>query len=186
MTTTKLLLLAGFFIVGAIWYFNMTYSLKEFYGHIVKRKRIPLSVLWTIILILQFGINILPIPHTSMSTYIERTGLIFYFAGFAFAIWGRLSMGTNWGIPAQHDISKQKHLVTSGAFNYSRNPIYTGLLVMFLGFELALGSWLIILVIPCALYIRKIIEREEIFMGKYFGDEWEEYKERVTRFFIIV
>jgi protein-S-isoprenylcysteine O-methyltransferase Ste14 len=40
--------------------------------------------------------------------------------------------------------------------------------------------------IPCALYIRKIIEREEIFMGKYFGDEWEEYKERVTRFFIIV
>lgn len=186
MDTTKLLLIAGFLLVAAIWYFNMTYSLKEFYGHFARRKRFPLSVMWAIIFVAQVMFDIVPISQGEMAPYFHRTGLVFYFIGIMFAIWGRISMGSIWGIPAQHDIKRQNYLITKGAFEYSRNPIYTGMLIAFFGFELALNSWLILLVIPLVMYIRSIIETEERFMEQHFGDEWQEYKERVTRFFIIV
>jgi protein-S-isoprenylcysteine O-methyltransferase Ste14 len=53
----------------------------------------------------------------------------------AIVIWGRISLGRNIGfVPAQRE------LVASGAYRYVRHPIYTSLLLVYLGVALRLYS----------------------------------------------
>jgi len=72
-------------------------------------------------------------------------------------------------------------LVSSGIFQYSRNPMY-------LGFTLILFSWAVFLanvfLLPFALAYALYIQRfqilpEELAMEKLFGDEFESYKQKV-------
>ncbi|MDP1722255.1 MAG: isoprenylcysteine carboxylmethyltransferase family protein [Candidatus Gottesmanbacteria bacterium] len=101
--------------------------------------------------------------------------------GLALACWAKIVMKTNWGVPAQHDIAKQKALVTSGPFMYTRNPIYLGLLLYFIGFELALMSWLLAATIPLFILIRMAIAKEETLLRKYFGKMYAAYCKKVPQ-----
>jgi len=50
-------------------------------------------------------------------------GLILCLAGFVLAVWARLHLGRNWGMPMTF---KEGHdLVTGGPYRYIRHPIYT-------------------------------------------------------------
>ena len=69
------------------------------------------------------------------------SGIIILWCGIILAAWAKIVMKTNWGRPGQHDIRKQHTLVTGGPFGYTRNPIYLGLILVFLGFELAMQSY---------------------------------------------
>src|SRR3989339_252026 len=80
-----------------------------------------------------------------------------YFFEFLFAIWAKLIMGSNWGPPAQHTISRQSILVTSGPFSFSRNPIYLGLLIGMTGYFLTFGSLLILLIAVRFAYLQYIV-----------------------------
>jgi protein-S-isoprenylcysteine O-methyltransferase Ste14 len=58
-------------------------------------------------------------------------GLILCLAGFALAVWARLHLGRNWGMPMTF---KEGHdLVTGGPYRYIRHPIYTGMLLAVFG-----------------------------------------------------
>lgn len=186
MEATKIILASGYVIIALIWTVYMPYPLLEYYRKFARKKRIPLSIMWGALIVLQLVSDVAPFPQGSMLSYVERTGLVLFALGLILAVWGRLSMGSDWGIPAQYDASKQKHLITAGAFQLSRNPIYAGLLILFLGSEMALKSWLVLLIIPLALFTRQVIKKEEKLMAKHFGDEWEDYKSRVARFFVVV
>jgi protein-S-isoprenylcysteine O-methyltransferase Ste14 len=182
MSQIHILLLAGLAIMSAVWLSKMSKSVGEFYGNFFALRKVPLSLMLSIPITLQPFWNVLPIWTDGIRVGVVASGLIIYFAGIAFAIWGRLSLDASWGVPAQHTIEEQKELVTHGAFQYSRNPIYVGILVMFFGFELALGSWLILLVIPFYFYVQGLILSEEALLKRHFGKKWEEYAERVGRF----
>ena len=100
-------------------------------------------------------------------------------AGLLFAVWARRHLGRNWsGIVAV----KQGHeLVVSGPYSYARHPIYTGLLLAFIGSALALGEWrglLAVLVVLLALW-RKL-RLEERWMLEQFGEEYRAYSGRVA------
>jgi protein-S-isoprenylcysteine O-methyltransferase Ste14 len=48
-------------------------------------------------------------------------------------------------------VVKEGHaLVTSGPYRYVRHPIYTGILLAFLGTALAIGEWRALLAVPFA------------------------------------
>ncbi|OGF99727.1 hypothetical protein A2Y99_02030 [Candidatus Gottesmanbacteria bacterium RBG_13_37_7] len=121
-------------------------------------------------------------PPTSFDIVFITCGLILSVVGADFAIYAKLIMHKNWGLPGQHDVKKQKQLVTSGPFGFSRNPIYVGLIMMFFGIELTLRSFLILLTIPLILYVRQTVKNEEQLLEKYFGQEYLHYKSRVPRF----
>ena len=91
-------------------------------------------------------------------------------------------MSKNWGPPAQHDLKKQKDLVTDGPYSYSRNPIYLGLMLIFTGFQLALNSLLFFLIIPLFFLIRKAVLIEEQLLEDFFKKEYLDYKKNVPRF----
>lgn len=68
-------------------------------------------------------------------------------------------------------------LVVQGAYQYSRNPMYTGGSAFFLGIGLAVGSlWMMAAYLPLGLYLALyVIPREEAYMERVFGEAYREY-----------
>ena len=74
-------------------------------------------------------------------------------------------------------------LVTSGIHGWSRNPIYLGMFLVYLGIGLVVRSpWIVLLAIPLAITIHYgVVAREEAYLERRFGDAYREYKARVSR-----
>lgn len=74
-------------------------------------------------------------------------------------------------------------LVTDGLYKWSRNPIYLGLTILYTGLAIALTSGWSLLILPLIVYIlqKAVIEREESFLEKEFGESYLAYKEKVPR-----
>jgi protein-S-isoprenylcysteine O-methyltransferase Ste14 len=66
-------------------------------------------------------------------------GLVLLAAGLAFAIWARRHLGRNWSASV---VVKEDHaLIRTGPYRRVRHPIYTGMLLAFLGTVIAVGQW---------------------------------------------
>jgi protein-S-isoprenylcysteine O-methyltransferase Ste14 len=74
-------------------------------------------------------------------------------------------------------------LIIDGAHRYSRNPIYVGMAMAYLGIAIAASSLVaILLLFFCLLFIRIfVIAKEEAYLEDKFGEEYLEYKTRVRR-----
>jgi protein-S-isoprenylcysteine O-methyltransferase Ste14 len=69
------------------------------------------------------------------SPVLGAIGAVVFACGIAVAIWARVNLGRNWGMPmTQKD---EPELVTSGPYRFVRHPIYSGLLAAVLGTALA-------------------------------------------------
>jgi protein-S-isoprenylcysteine O-methyltransferase Ste14 len=73
--------------------------------------------------------------------------------------------------------------VTSGIHGRSRNPIYVGLFLIYVGIGVAARSpWILIFTLPLALVMRYgVVAREEAYLERRFGDAYRQYKTRVRR-----
>src|SRR5208282_2074736 len=71
------------------------------------------------------------------NTALETLGTVIFLSGLLLAIWARINLGKNWGTPMTE--RKNPRLITSGPYKYVRHPIYTGILLGFLGSALAVG-----------------------------------------------
>ena len=74
-------------------------------------------------------------------------------------------------------------IVTEGPFQYTRNPGYLSMAMIYTGIAgLANALWAILL-LPVALLViqRGVIEREERYLERKFGEEYLRYKARVRR-----
>jgi len=99
-------------------------------------------------------------------------------AGLAFTVWARRQLGRNWsGVVT---VKQDHELVTAGPYALVRHPIYTGLLLGFLGSALARGEvrGLLALVLALAAFLGKR-RTEERFMTERFGSAYTEYAARV-------
>lgn len=81
------------------------------------------------------------------SPVLEVIGAVAFVSGLALAIWARVHLGRNWGMPMTERVAPE--LITSGPYGYVRHPIYTGLLLAVLG--TALATNLIGLIVVAAL-----------------------------------
>lgn len=74
-------------------------------------------------------------------------------------------------------------LVTTGVHGWSRNPIYVGMLLVYVGIGIAARSpWTLILTLPLAVTIRYgVVAREEAYLERRFGDAYRDYRSRVRR-----
>jgi len=74
-------------------------------------------------------------------------------------------------------------LVLWGPYRFTRNPMYVGLAVLYIGGTLLLNDlWpLAFLPVVLALMQRYVIAREETYLERKFGDEYRAYKARVRR-----
>ena len=74
-------------------------------------------------------------------------------------------------------------LVIAGPYKISRNPMYLGLALVYLGIAIAGQSVWALILLPVVLTViqRRAIEPEEAFLERRFGANYISYKEKVRR-----
>ena len=74
-------------------------------------------------------------------------------------------------------------LVTTGIHGLSRNPIYVGMFLLYIGIGVAARSaWVLVLAAPLAVTMRYgVVAREEAYLERRFGDAYRDYRARVRR-----
>lgn len=72
-------------------------------------------------------------------------------------------------------------IVTDGAFRFSRNPMYVAATLLYLGIALVMNSvWVLVLVVPLMVVMQRgVVQREEQYLERKFGEEYRRYKTRV-------
>ncbi len=96
--------------------------------------------------------------------------------GFGFAVWARIHIGRNWGMPMS--LRQDHELVTSGPYAYIRHPIYTGIMLAMIGSVLAVGVlWLLLFVLYFVYFIISA-RTEERMMIAQFPDTYPAYRRR--------
>jgi protein-S-isoprenylcysteine O-methyltransferase Ste14 len=126
----------------------------------------------------KFPVQVLNARFLPESLWWFWASVIVALVGFAFSIWARRYLGSNW---SQEVTVKQDHeLITSGPYAVVRHPIYTGLLLAFLGTAMSRGEWcgLIGLALLLIALWRKL-RLEEHWMRTEFGDSYQNYCRRV-------
>ena len=101
--------------------------------------------------------------------------------GMALAAWfARTLHGADTTLRTDKPVSS---LVQDGPFRYSRNPGYLSLTVLYAGIAILRKALWAILLLPLVLYViqREVIEREERYMERTFGEKYLAYKRRVRR-----
>jgi len=137
--------------------------------------RIPAFV----IMLQLLGIKLLPFPT---AVYISFFGLILFFIGLAISISARHQLDVNWTNSYEYQIKRNHSLVIKGIYRYIRHPIYTGLILTFLGTELVVQSYLVFTVIFAMLICYYWGKREERILLKHFGNTYRNYTERTKMF----
>ena len=74
-------------------------------------------------------------------------------------------------------------IVSGGPYRFTRNPIYVGFTLTYVGISAWANALLPILLLPAVQHVmrRGVIEREERYLERKFGDEYLQYKGRVRR-----
>ena len=105
-------------------------------------------------------------------------GAVLVAAGLAFSVWARVHLGRNWS--GTVTIKQGHELIRSGPYRFVRHPIYTGLLLAFLGTAIALGEWrglVAVAIFVVAVWRKAMVE--ERFLAEHFGEAYARYRAEV-------
>lgn len=106
-------------------------------------------------------------------------GTVLTASGLLLTIWARLHLGNNWS--GAVTIKQDHELIASGPYSYARHPIYTGILLGFIGSAIARAESrgvLAVAIVSWALWRKLSIE--ESWLSQEFGDAYADYRRRVA------
>jgi len=119
-----------------------------------------------------------PVRHVALAAIVLTLGtLLLLWCVREFYLVGRGTLAP-WAPPT--------HLVTSGPYRWSRNPMYVGVITILVGWCLLWDSRALViytLATACAVHLRVLIAEEPWATGK-FGAEWDAYRARVPRWIL--
>jgi protein-S-isoprenylcysteine O-methyltransferase Ste14 len=74
-------------------------------------------------------------------------------------------------------------IVSDGPYRFSRNPMYVGMTLLYIGVAAATGVMWAFATLPVVLLVIRyyVIAREETYLTAKFGDSYREYQSRVRR-----
>ncbi len=122
-----------------------------------------------------------PLPLPVDAALLEWLGLALSSLGLALMAWAMLTFrAARTAIVPMRAASK---LVGRGPYRFTRNPMYVGLTLLYVGLSALLDSaWpLLGLPIVLALLVRLVILREEAYLSAAFGTDYTAYRARVRR-----
>ena len=124
-------------------------------------------------------LDVLPLPGNSSGRRIA--GLVLFFVGVAVAIAGRVQLGSNWSDIEEGRVRPDQALETGGIYRVIRHPIYAGDTLLLFGLELALNSWLVLVMFgPLVVFVRRALAEEAILTQAF--PSYESYRRRTRRF----
>lgn len=108
-------------------------------------------------------------------------GLALVAIGFALAALSvrRFRLAGTSVVPGQNSTA----LVVDGPYHVTRNPIYICFVLVYFGLAVMLTSvWVLLLLIPVLIVLQRgVVEREEVYLERQFGEAYRKYKARVPR-----
>ena len=108
-------------------------------------------------------------------------GSAFGASGLFLILWsGRRFIGAGTPLPPYRPTTA---LVTEGPYRRSRNPIYLGMALIYLGVVCATASLGALVLLPVVILVMEVgvIRREERYLERRFGEAYRAYKSRVRR-----
>ena len=145
--------------------------------------KIPPPIYALIIALLMWLLNkYIPITHLIESPW-NRVGLVIIVAAGTLDLWSLflfLKKHTTFNPMKPENTTG---LVVKGLYQYTRNPMYVGLLIILGGFGIWLGSLTPFLVLPLFYWLitEMQIKPEERVLIKKFGEDYQTYKNSVRR-----
>ena len=121
----------------------------------------------------------IPIPYLEQ-IWIGQLGMILGFAGLTIGFIAQLQMGDSWRLGLNQ--KEQPPLITKGLYQYSRNPVYLGILISYIGFFLMMPnalSFCFLVVSYVAMEIK--IDLEEQYLETKHLQSFRSYKRQVRR-----
>ena len=115
------------------------------------------------------------------SPAVQAIGIALWVLGLAFAIWARVYIGRNWGMPMTERVDPE--LVTTGPYRYVRHPIYSGVILALVGTGLAVGLYWLIAAVAVSVYFVYSATVEEHTLAREFPSTYPAYK-RSTKMLI--
>lgn len=115
------------------------------------------------------------------SILVNYIGVVVTAIGVGIFVTAMISMKTSWRVGI--DKNTKTKLVTYGIYNYSRNPAFVGLDLIFIGLFLTYPNVLTtLIVIVNIISIHRLILQEEKHLENLFGTEYIAYKEKTSRY----
>ncbi len=105
---------------------------------------------------------------------VRVVGVVLFGAGLGLAVWGRVYLGRNWGMPMSE--KDQPELVTSGPYRFIRHPIYSGLLLAMVGTALATNLYFLIALLLLGGYFIYSATVEERLLATTFPAAYPSYR----------
>jgi protein-S-isoprenylcysteine O-methyltransferase Ste14 len=152
-------------------------------------RREPLNSRLSHILPLTLAMLLIWLPNSPLPILGERfmpladwpfwVGAALTLSGLLFTVWARVHLGRNWS--GTITVKQDHDLITSGPYRFVRHPIYSGLLLAFVGSALARGEWRGVLAVALASWsFWRKLRIEEQWMREKFGAAYEQYSKRVA------
>ena len=120
-------------------------------------------------------------PISNRPNVLRIIGTAIYFLGLAMAVIARVQLGGSWANIEDRQVLPQQRLVTKGIYRYIRHPIYAGDILLLVGLELALNSWLALGVIFIFVAVIKQVSTEEHLLAQTIP-AYEVYSRQTKRF----
>ncbi|MFK3957978.1 methyltransferase family protein [Guptibacillus hwajinpoensis] len=119
------------------------------------------------------------------NTFTQVFGLFLYGSGIGLRYWGIQELGRFFSRNVV--VESKVDLVSSGPYRLLRHPLYTGLLLIIIGFPLYIGTWggillSILLIVPALLYRIRIEERMLYMSVGETYHEWGKDRYRILPF----
>jgi len=141
-------------------------------------------IVLAIVVVILFRANVHGGSERVDGPVLQGVGLALWVAGLALAVWARLYLGRNWGMPMTR--REDPDLVTTGPYRFIRHPIYTGIIVAMIGTALAISLLGLIVAAVVAVFFAFSATREEKFLADQFPDTFPAYKARTKMLIPVV
>jgi protein-S-isoprenylcysteine O-methyltransferase Ste14 len=110
------------------------------------------------------------------SLLLGAIGAALVLLGIGFAVYARIYLGRNWGMPMSR--KEEPELVTGGPYAFVRHPIYTGIMLAMLGSAIGETPFWALMLIVFAPYFIYSARREEETMCEQFPAQYPDYMRR--------
>jgi protein-S-isoprenylcysteine O-methyltransferase Ste14 len=127
-------------------------------------------------------VRALPFPGVP-PIVVELLGTVMLIAGLFVMFWGIAAFRRV--MTAIFPNQPANELVTDGPYRFTRNPMYTGFTLAYIGGAFIMNSlWpLVVLPVVLGLLFVLVIRREEAYLSDAFGEKYAAYRKRVRRWF---
>jgi len=172
MKAIDIIIGVGWFVFWAYW-LVMAFTAKAGRSRWTQFAGIRVGIILVILLLIRprvFGGH----GAATGNPWLLGIGLAIFVLGLALAVWARVYLGRNWGMPMTQRADPE--LVTTGPYSRIRHPIYSGIILAMVGTAIAVSIyWLIAVAIVGAFFLVSAVVEERT-MVKLFPAAYPPYK----------